>query len=104
MKLQLAVSQIAVVAPGEEKTHAVYAAGGDLLGQMQGTSEPAPAPEKPAEMAQPQPHGLQGQDGPEGRPWQAPGQQAANIKKLEEAAATGNHRATSHGRHGAGPT
>ena len=33
---------------------------------------------------------LQGEDGPQGRQGQAADQQAANIKKLEEAAATGD--------------
>ena len=88
MKLQLAVSQIAVVTPDAEKTHAVYAAGGDLLGQMQGTSEPAPAPEKPAEIAQPLPPGFKVKTVPKdakGKPLIS----KANIEKLEKAAATG---------------
>ena len=87
MKLQLAVSQIAVLAPDEEKTQAVYAAGGDLLAQMQGT--PPPAAEKPAQPSQPQPPEFKVTEVPKdakGKPLIT----KANIKKLEKAAATGD--------------
>ena len=87
MKLQLAVSQIAVLAPDEEKTTAVYAAVGDLLGQMQGTSPPAA--EKPAQPSQPQPPEFKVTEIPKdakGKPVIT----KANIKKLEKAAATGD--------------
>ena len=89
MALQISVSQIATMAPGEEKTQAVYAAGGQLLGQMQGAAAPAPPQERPATALKPQPPVFKVKDvlkDAKGKPLIS----KANIKKLEEAAAAGS--------------
>ena len=89
MALQLTVSQLAVFAPGKEKTQAVYAAGGQLLGQMQGAAAPAPPQERPATALKPQPPVFKIKDVPKdakGKPLIS----KANIKKLEDAAASGS--------------
>ena len=89
MALQLTVSQIATMAPGEEKTQAVYAAGGQLLGQMQGAAAPAPPQERPATALKPQPPVYKVKEVPKdakGKPLIS----KANVKKLEQAAASGS--------------
>ncbi len=89
LELQLSVSQIAVMAPGEEKTQSVYAAGGQLLDQMQGTAAPAPAQERLATAPKPQPPVYKIKDvlkDAKGKPLIS----KANVKKLEEAAASGS--------------
>ena len=76
MALQLSVSQIATMAPGEEKTQAVYTAGGQLLDQMQGAAAPCAAPRTPGNGAQAAATRIQDQGCPQGREGQASDQQS----------------------------